>query len=191
MSRAAELDAFLAEDEASGAAWHRLVAGLWDQGRASAEAPSAVPALIAALATASETAGGRLALLLGLLAEAGGGAAAETHAAARSGIPVYLDALGRAATRGTRLALAFLLAHFPADADAILAHGSVRDGAGTPVAAQLERLLRFQDSTRGSLGEYSRRLVPDAAAPEAARARVSASILAPLGAEAQFALERA
>jgi hypothetical protein len=198
MSWAAALQDFATQaGDRSSTAYRQLVRCLWDQGLLDPDAPAAVPALVRVLAepTTPEIKRARIALLLGLLAEGrddgrAPGPAALARAAVRHEIPRYLAILDGSTTPAARLALTYLLAHFHEDGASILAHESLRRGAGTPAMARLERVLRFQDASSGELVEYARQLVPDATAqPDGGRSQIRASILAPLGAEALFVIE--
>src|SRR5206468_8006096 len=137
-----------------------------------------------------------IALLLGLLAEGrddsrAEGRAALARAAVRLGIPHYLKMLGDSTVPAVRLAAIYLLAHFHEDGEGILTHESLQGIAGTPAMARLERVLQFQDLSRGDLIDYAKQFVPDGSAqPDEARSQVRASILAPLGAEAHFVIEK-
>jgi len=199
MSWAAALDDFATQaGDQSSTAYRRLVTYLWDQGILDADAPTAVPALIRVLMepTTPEVKRARIALLLGLLAEGrddsrAEGRAALARAAVRLGIPHYLKMLGDSTAPAVRLAMTYLLAHFHEDGATILAHESLREIAGTPAMARLERMLRFQDASSGDLVDYAKQFVPDGTAqPDGARSQIRASILAPLGAEAHFVIER-
>jgi hypothetical protein len=200
MSWAAALEQFVTQaGDGSSGAYRRLVACLWDQGLLDADAPTAVPTLIRVLMepTTPEVNRARIALLLGLLAEGRDDGrlerqAALARAAVRLGIPLYVKVLGASTAPAVRLAVTYLLAHFHEDGASILAHEALRGIAGTPALAGLERVLRFQDASRGELGGYAKQFVPDETAqPDGARAQIRASILAPLGAEAHFAIESA
>jgi hypothetical protein len=200
MSWAAALEEFATQaGDRSSTAYRRLVAFLWDQGLLGADAPAAVPALIRVLMepTTPALSRARIALLLGLLAEGRDDGrthdrAAQARAAVRLGIPHYLTTLGDSATPAVRLAVTYLLAHFHEDGAGILAHEALRSIAGTPALAGLERVLRFQDTSRGDLSGYAKQFVPDETAqPDGAHSQIRASILAPLGAEAHFAIESA
>ncbi|WP_218671433.1 class I SAM-dependent methyltransferase [Microbispora sp. GKU 823] len=105
------------------AEFQRLTGALWSEGAPTALAESTVPALIALLDRAGDDRRGLLAVLLGLLAETdlqdGGG---EVAAAVREGLDRYLDLLRGGDSRSPlTLALLYLLSHFPADRDRILA----------------------------------------------------------------------
>ena len=198
MSWAAALEDFAAQaGDRSSTTYRRLVTCLWDQGLLDGDAPAAVPALIRALVepTTPEVKRARIALLLGLLAEGreddrAEGLAALARAAVRLGIPHYLKTLGDSTAPSVRLAVTYLLAHFHEDGASILAHESLQGLAGTPAMARLERVLRFQDTSRGDLNDYAKQFVPDEnAQPDGARSQIRASFLAPLGAEAHFVIE--
>jgi len=200
MSWAAVLEDFATQGgERSDAAYRRLVARLWDQGQLKGDAALAIPPLIGVFARPGtpEIKRARIALLLGLLAEGRDDDSAESRAAPvraaiRLGLPHYLEMLGNSATPAARLGVIYLLAHLYEDGAAILAHPSLQGTAGMAAKARLERVLQFQDASRGDLGDYAKQFVPDGAAhPDGARSQIRASLLAPLGAEAQFAIERA
>ncbi|MFF8867303.1 methyltransferase domain-containing protein [Streptomyces sp. NPDC015139] len=107
-----------------------------------------VPALVAALDGADARHTGRLAVLLGLLAEseyrdhpAGDG---PVRAAVRQGLDRYLDLFGGSGA-GTPLttALVYLLGHFPEDRERILAAAAAEELAlGEHDLTRLERTLR-------------------------------------------------
>ncbi|MEU0572472.1 class I SAM-dependent methyltransferase [Nonomuraea sp. NPDC005983] len=105
------------------AAFHRLAGALWSEGELTDLALEATPALVAALDEVGSDRQGYLAILLGLLAEAEYPRLdGEVATAVRAGLDRYLD-LVRGGTSGQPLTLAllYLLAHFPADRDRILA----------------------------------------------------------------------
>lgn len=104
-------------------AYQRLVGELWRDGRATEHTLPAVPHLVACLDRVDEARQGRLAILLGLLAEVERPAAhGRVHAAVRAPLDRYLT-LWRRAPRGQGLSLAlqYLLAHFPEDRHRVLA----------------------------------------------------------------------
>lgn len=105
------------------AAFQRLVAALWQDGRASDLAPAAVPALLTALDQAPADRQGGLILLLGLLVGAEQtGADGELARTVGKELDRFLDLLTeRDAHPGRTLALLFLLSHFPAERDRVLA----------------------------------------------------------------------
>lgn len=105
------------------AEFHRLVDALWRGGTATELAAPAVPELIARFDQLDDERKGHLAILLGLLVESEYPATdARLATAVRNGMARYL-----AAWRGTRrgqplcLALQYLLSHFPADREQIIA----------------------------------------------------------------------
>lgn len=105
------------------AAYQRLVAALWSEGKLTDLAVDAVPSVIAALDDATPDRKGHIAILLGLLAEGEyprlDGPVAT---AVRAGLDSYLE-LVRGGTSGQPLTLAllYLVAHFPADRERVLA----------------------------------------------------------------------
>ncbi|UVS81500.1 class I SAM-dependent methyltransferase [Actinokineospora sp. UTMC 2448] len=105
------------------AEYQRLVAALWSEGKLTDLALDAVPSVIAALDEAGPDRQGHIAVLLGLLAEAEyprlDGPVAT---AVRAGLDRYLELVrGGASGQPLTLALLYLLAHFPADRDRVLA----------------------------------------------------------------------
>lgn len=105
------------------AAYQRLVGALWNDGKVTDVATQAVPAVVAALDDAGPDHQGRLAILLGLLAEAEYPQLdGEVATAVRAGLDRYLDLVrGGGSRQPLTLALLYLLAHFPGDRDRVLA----------------------------------------------------------------------
>lgn len=128
-------------------AYQRLVEVLWQDGKATAEAPQAVPALVARLSQVDTVGKGHLVILLGLLAEADNAANNGVGSAVHRGLGQYLE-LWRGAKKGHGLAMAlqYLLSHFPADKGRIL---SVANELGLPAddMSRLERVLTSYDPT--------------------------------------------
>ncbi|HEY9473908.1 MAG TPA: class I SAM-dependent methyltransferase, partial [Mycobacteriales bacterium] len=121
----------------------RLVDSLWDSGTLTGLARPAAPVLVAHLDLVSSDRQGYLAVLLGLLVEAGYPATdGEVTTAVHSGLDRYLDLLGRPTT-GEPLAsaLLYLVAHFPDDGDLILAAAD-RRALDPDDRSRLERNLR-------------------------------------------------
>ncbi|WDZ83576.1 class I SAM-dependent methyltransferase [Micromonospora cathayae] len=110
-----------APGDAVESSYRKLVRGLWDDGRLTEAALPTVPELVRALGTVGRDRRGHLAVLLGLLAEVEPEQDARpVHEAVRAGLAGYLDQLAAATDDYPfRLALLYLLAHFPADAAAI------------------------------------------------------------------------
>src|SRR5215213_5009417 len=135
------------------AEFQRLVGALWTDGDLTALALPAVPVLVAELDRVGADRQGHLAVLLGLLAEAEYPATdGPVTAAVRAGLNRYLDLLdGGASDAPLTLALLYLLAHLPDDADRILA-------AAAPLAldaddrSRLERALAPLDPAAPDLG---------------------------------------
>ncbi len=134
-------------------AYAELVAHVWDSGNATADAPAAAPALVAACEVADADRIGRLLVLLGLLAETEYPALdGPLTAIVRGGLDRYLELL-RGAVKDSPLALAvqYVVAHFPADRDAILAAvGPLR--LEPPDQTRLERALTVLDRADPDLG---------------------------------------
>uniref|UniRef100_A0AAU3H1D8 Class I SAM-dependent methyltransferase n=1 Tax=Streptomyces sp. NBC_01401 TaxID=2903854 RepID=A0AAU3H1D8_9ACTN len=110
-------------------AFRRLTAAFWEDGRVRPEAVSEIPALLNILSTAAPAHQAKLAVLLGLLAEAAGpDDGFPAHDAVRQGLALYLRLLqdGRA-DPGRTAGLLFLLGHFPEDRSQILAAATEAD----------------------------------------------------------------
>ncbi|MFC0863858.1 methyltransferase domain-containing protein [Sphaerimonospora cavernae] len=123
------------------AAYRRLVAAVWEDGRPTELAPQAVGELMPYLDLVGDDRVGRLLVLLGLLAEGDD----RVRAAVRQGLDRYLDLLNRADPRGPRgQALLYLLAHFPEDRDRILAEVAPL-GLEEDDLSRLDRCLRTLD----------------------------------------------
>lgn len=105
------------------AAYRRLVGALWNEGKVTEIAAESVPAVVAALDGTGPERQGRLAILLGLLAEAEYPRLdGEVATAVRGGLDRYLDLLRGGGTRQPlTLALLYLVAHFPGDRERVLA----------------------------------------------------------------------
>lgn len=148
------LDAFTsAPPDRQVAEFQRLTETVWRDGTLTDHAAAAVGDLRTALDQAPATHQGFLLILLGLLVEAeypatGG----EVYTAVRDGMEQYLD-LARGLTGGEPLTFAvlYLLGHFPADRDRILAAA-----AGIRLApddrTRLDRCLRELDYDNPDLG---------------------------------------
>ncbi|MFI2612176.1 class I SAM-dependent methyltransferase [Kitasatospora sp. NPDC018619] len=146
--------------------FRRLVAEFWADGSLRPGAAAGVPVLLDALGTAPAAQRSRLALLLGLLAEASGPGGADgtdgpdgghpAREAVRSGLDGYLRLLPHAAADpGLSAALLFLLGHFPEDGARIL--GAVpAAGADQDDLSRLARCLQPWEgadaATRWNLG---------------------------------------
>jgi SAM-dependent methyltransferase len=105
------------------AQFQELAAAVWSGGEATDLALPAVPTLVAQLDLVDDDRKGYLVVLLGLLAEteypATGG---PLETAVRAGLDSYLALLGRAALPAPlQEALLYLVAHFPADRERVLA----------------------------------------------------------------------
>jgi SAM-dependent methyltransferase len=135
------------------AEFHRLVSALWNAGNLTDHALPAIPALIARLDQLDDRHRGYLVVLLGLLAEAEYPVTDGTVTSAlRAGLDRYLDLLGQApAEQPLSLALRYLLAHFPADKDRILAAASGLH-LDPDDRSRLERALESLDPAAPSLG---------------------------------------
>jgi len=165
---------------------------LWDHGRVAAHAAEEIPRLIDRVTVAADA---RAALLLGLIAEGDPGPGVEeARVAVRAGVPRVLDLLdGAARERGAlRLAVLFLLAHFPEDRVAILTRAA---GAGAESAEdwrRVERALHLQTAAGADPSGHLRLLWPSRPAmpPDRAWRAVVRSVLAPLGAEAAHLMDR-
>ncbi|MFJ9829541.1 methyltransferase domain-containing protein [Streptomyces sp. NPDC101160] len=135
------------------AAFLRLTDALWAAGKPTDAAPAAVPELVAALPDADEARQGRLALLLGLLAETEHATGAgPLTTAVRAGLAHYLPLLTGAQPGGPlQLAALYLLSHLGEDRDAIL-----EAAAGTELTpddrTRLERCLQPLDPDNVVLG---------------------------------------
>lgn len=105
------------------AAYQRLVSALWSEGKVTDIAAEEVPVVVAALDGTDPDRQGRLAVLLGLLAETEYPRLdGEVATAVRAGLDRYLELLhGGGSRQPLTLALLYLLAHFPGDRDRILA----------------------------------------------------------------------
>jgi SAM-dependent methyltransferase len=143
--------------------YQELVDALWDDGQLTEAAPAAVPSLVARLEHVDDARKGRLAVLLGLLAEADhpaadhpaaddsatGGAVA---AAVRQGLDRYLELWGKSPTgQPLSLALQYLVAHFPQDRDRVLAVAAGLE-LDPDDRSRLDRALQQLDPRRPVLG---------------------------------------
>ncbi|OKI61593.1 class I SAM-dependent methyltransferase [Streptomyces sp. MJM1172] len=148
------VDAFAdAAPERRAAEYRALVDALWSDGELSPQALSAVPALVAGLERAHPGARGHLAVLLGLLAEAEyPTTAGPVTREVRAHLGLYLE-LVRTEGIGTPLTLAllYLLSHFPADRDEILA-AVLELGLEPEDLSRLDRSLSELDPERPDLG---------------------------------------
>ncbi|MEE1736287.1 class I SAM-dependent methyltransferase [Streptomyces sp. BE147] len=147
------VDAFAdAAPEAREAKFRALVDGLWHEGGLSPAALTAVPSLVAALEREGHDGRGHLAILLGLLAEAEYPAPGPVTEEVRTHLGSYLD-LVRTDGIGTPLTLAllYLLAHFPADRDTVLA-ATLDLGLEPEDLSRLDRALSELDPERPDLG---------------------------------------
>jgi SAM-dependent methyltransferase len=136
------------------AAYQRLVGALWSEGKLTDLALAATPTVVAALDDAGPDRQGHLAILLGLLAEAEYPSLdGPVATAVRGGLDRYLDLVrGGESGQPLTLALLFLLAHFPADRERILAVTS--EVALSPEErTRLERGLAELDPERPDLGQ--------------------------------------
>jgi SAM-dependent methyltransferase len=98
-----------------------LVAALWGEGSITPEAAAAVPVLIGGLSTGNSRVQGSLAILLGLIVEARN-VSADIVETVRQGLDVYLELFaGAEADLGLTATTLYLLGHFPADRERILA----------------------------------------------------------------------
>ena len=135
------------------AAFDRLVDGVWKDGAVTGLALAAVPLLVRGLDEVGPYRQGHFAVLLGLLAEAELPATdGEIARAVTAGAEVYLRLLRAAAPGGpAALALAYLLAHVPSAADAVLAVAE-EHGTGRADRSLLQRALSAFDPARAVLG---------------------------------------
>jgi len=153
-SNVAELtEAFLeAPADSLEASYQRLVGSLWAAGELTSLAESAVPQLMAGLDQADGVKKGYLAILLGLIAEAEyPDTESATAAAVRKGLSRYLD-LWAQTRKGQplRLALQYLLSHFPGDRDRILAVAAGLE-LDRDDASRLDRALRGVGSSSDTI----------------------------------------
>lgn len=144
-----------AEPERTAKAFLRLVELAWADGRLSGATLPVVPLLVGTLEAAQPLTVARAALLLGALAEAPAEhpAALEVREAVRRGVPSALAAVRRhVSSQRARLALLFLLAHFPEDRERVL--GELDPGGfGPEDFSRLERCLRVVDFTAPGMVE--------------------------------------
>lgn len=147
------IDAFVdAPDDRLDAEFQRLAGALWRDGTLTDLAYPALPALAARIGEVGDRRKGYLAVLLGLVAEAEYPATdGPAGTAISDGLDTYvgmLSGLGRDDPLG--LALCYLLAHFPADRDRILA--ASRAGLGDDDYSRLDRALTDLDPGHPVLG---------------------------------------
>lgn len=113
--------------DSSQSAFLTLVSAVWDKGEITSLAATAVPAIIESLETSNSRVQGNLAILLGLIVEARN-VTADLVETVRQGLELYLEILASAESdAGLTLALLYLLGHFPADRERILAVANGRD----------------------------------------------------------------
>lgn len=129
--------------------YRRLVGGLWNGGAATDLARQGTPVLVEHLDLVDTDRQGYLAILLGLLAETGD---ADVFTAVHAGLGRYLDLVGTGA-KGEPLTLAFLylLSHFPADREAVLAAVAPLN-LDADDQTRLERALARLDPAKPDLG---------------------------------------
>ena len=134
-------------------AFRQLVDALWVHGYLTDLALPAVPSLIDALGELDDDRRGRLVVLLGLLAEAEYPALdGPVSGAVRAGLTTYLDLLRTTAyPRPLSLALLYLVSHFPADRDRVLAAAAGLD-LSEQDQSRLERLLSTLDAASPAIG---------------------------------------
>lgn len=148
------VDAFVnARPEQAAQHYRLLVEEVWADGEPTPSALNVVPTLVAALEIASYERRGHLAILLGLLTESEHPTdAGPVTRAVQAHLDLYLQLL-RKKDIGTpmTLALLYLLSHFPADRDAILATAS---GLNLDPAdlSRLDRALTELDPSQPGLG---------------------------------------
>lgn len=133
-------------------AFRRLATEFWEDGSVRPEALSGIPALLDLLGAVPPEKQAKLAVLLGLLAEAD----SPGHPAVRKGLDLYLRLLGNGRKdAGREAALVFLLAHFPEDREPILAAVSTA-GLDEDDLSRLTRCLQPYETadaaTRWNLG---------------------------------------
>ncbi|SEF33265.1 Methyltransferase domain-containing protein [Amycolatopsis pretoriensis] len=131
--------------------FRRLTGALWDDGVLTDLALPAVPALVARLDKAADDRKGHLAVLLGVLAEAEfPDTTGPVATAVRAGLDRYLELLAQGADRDPlTLGLVYLLAHFPADRERILA---AVPALSPDDLTRLVRLLTPADQAHADLG---------------------------------------
>ncbi|GAA1272632.1 hypothetical protein GCM10009677_27200 [Sphaerisporangium rubeum] len=135
-----------------GEEFHRLVDALWVEGELTALAVPAVSLVVERLAEVDDERKAYLAVLLGILLEAEYPEPGPVTAAARAGLDLYLDLWRRAANGGAlSVALAYLVAHFPADRERVLAVAADRDLTADDWT-RLERGLQELDPARPVIG---------------------------------------
>lgn len=113
--------------DSSQSAFLTLVSAVWDKGEITSLAATALSAIIERLETGNSRVQGKLAILLGLIVEAGN-VTADLVETVRQGLDLYLEILASAdGDAGLTLAVLYLLGHFPADRERILAVANGRD----------------------------------------------------------------
>lgn len=125
-----------------GTAFRRLVSAVWDDGRHTDRAVSAVPELVAAARSLPRDRQGHVILLLGLLAESTGPEQETVRASVGNGLGTYLGLLaGGPPTDPLASALLYLLANLPAERERVILAAR---GAGLERGdlSRLERCLR-------------------------------------------------
>ncbi|MER7048100.1 class I SAM-dependent methyltransferase [Streptomyces jumonjinensis] len=135
-------------------AFGRLTASVWSADGPTADALSAVPALVARLDEVDDARKGYLAIVLGLLVQSEFPAAegGPLTAAVRSGLDRYLELLhGRTGQDPLSLALLYLLSHFPGDRERVLAAAEPL-GLDPHDRSRLDRCLQRLDPDRPDLG---------------------------------------
>jgi SAM-dependent methyltransferase len=143
-----------ASDDRLDAEFDRLVEAVWCAGELTPAAGDATPALVDAFDRVSLRHQGYLAILLGLLVEAQARTPGHgIHDAVRGGLDRYLRVLrehGKAGEPST-LALLYLVAHFPADRERVLA-GTAHLALSEPDRTRLDRSLQELDLTDPDIG---------------------------------------
>jgi len=142
-----------APDDRIGTEFQRLAGALWRDGALTDMADPAIPALAARFGGVDNQRKGYLAVLLGLLAETEYPATdGPVVTAIGDGLDTYVDLLsGLGQDDPLCLALCYLLAHFPAGRDRILAAAGRAD-LGEDDYSRLDRALTALDPGRPVLG---------------------------------------
>jgi SAM-dependent methyltransferase len=142
-----------APDDRLYAEFQRLAAALWQGGALTGLAYPAIPALAARIGGVDDRRKGYLAVLLGLLAESEYPATdGPVVTAISDGLDTYVGLLsGLGQDDPLCLALCYLMAHFPAGRDRILAAAG-RVGLGEDDYSRLDRALAALDPGRPVLG---------------------------------------
>jgi len=134
------------------AVFQRLAEALWRQGRPTELAVPAAAELADRLPGTDDTRRGYVAILLGLLLEAGLPDPDERIVrAVRDRLPAILELWRGTGPTPVRLALMFLLAHFPSDRDAVLAV-AVGLGIDADDMSRLDRALATLDAADPVVG---------------------------------------